>query len=325
MALPTGTLATYASIGNREDLEDIIYDISPTDTPFVTNIGRGSASNVLHEWQTDQLAAASAANAQLEGDDNPTTTATATVRLANYAQILTKVPRVTGTQRAINTAGRRDELSYQISKRGRELKRDLESSATSNRAAVAGSALTARSMAGLGTFLWTNLVEKSVGGLATTVVVTSGAPTTAPTAGSAATFTQADLNSVIKQTWDEGGDASLIMLGSFNKQIASTFAGIGTQFRDVQPSPSAPGTIVGAADLFVSDFGTHQIVANRFSPAGNVSVLDLEYWEMSYVRSMQQETLSKTGDSDRRLILCEATLSAHEPDSSGKVYTVTTS
>jgi hypothetical protein len=324
-SVPGGTFTGYAAIGEREDLQDIIYDISPMDTPFMSNAGRGRASAVFHEWQTDELAAASASNAQLEGDDYSADTATPTVRLGNYTQISAKAPRVTGTLRAVNTAGRRDELSYQIAKRGRELKRDIESALLGAQAADAGSAGTARALAGMACWLWDNQVQKDGGTAATTPEVTSGAPTTAPTSGSAATFVEADLKSIVKQCWDNGGNPTVIMAGSFNKQIASGFQGIGTQYRDVQPSEVMPGSIVGAADIYISDFGQHQIVANRFMPTDNVYALDMEYFEVAYLRPIQQEDLAKTGDSDRKLLIAEYTLVAKEPKSSGKIYNVTTS
>lgn len=323
MAAPGGTFTKYGVVGDREDLSDIIYDISPMDTPFMSNAGRGTARNTLHEWQTDSLAAASDANAHIEGDDASTDTSTPTVRFGNYTQISRKVPRVSGTLRAIDTAGRQDELSYQIAKRGRELKRDIESALLSNNAGTAGAAASARVCAGLGTWLFTNVVAK--GADATTPAVTSGVPNTAVTAGTAGTVAEADLKSVIKQCWDNGGNPTVIMAGSFNKQQMSQFSGIGTQFRDVQPDVLMPGSIVGAADVYVSDFGTHQIVANRFQPAGTIYALDMEYFEVAYLRPIQQEDLSKTGDSDRKMLLAEYTLVAKEPTSSGKIYTVTTS
>jgi hypothetical protein len=125
--------------------------------------------------------------------------------------------------------------------------------------------------------------------------------------------------------WEDGGDCGIVMTGAFNKTQASAFSGIGTQFRDVQPSAAAPGTIVGAADLYVSDFGTHQIVANRFQPSNNAYCLDLEYWEVAYLQPIKQETLAKTGHSDQRLLSAEYTLCAKEPKANGKIYTLTTS
>lgn len=322
MAVPTGTFTGYAAIGEREDLADVIYDISPMDTPFMSNAARSRATAVFHEWQTDELAAASANNAQVEGDDAVTTTASPTVRLGNYTQIATKVPRVTGTLRAVDTAGRRDEFSYQIAKMGRELKRDIESTLTGLQAATAGSAASARVAAGIAPFLWQNQVRQ--GTAATTPVVTAGAPVTAPTPGTAAAFTQTNLNDVIGLCWDEGGDPAVIMVGRFNKVAASNFGGIGTQYRDVQPNGALrPGSIVGAADVYISDFGQHAIVANRFMPNNNVYALDMEYWSVAYLRPIQQWDLAKTGDSDRKQLLAEFTLCAKQPNSSGKVYTTT--
>ena len=323
MAVPAGSYKTYTAIGQREDLTDIIYDISPMDTPFLTNSARETATATLYEWQTDSLASA-ASNAQIEGDDATTNTAAPTSRLGNYTQISTKVPRVTGTLQAVNTAGRKDELSYQISKRGKELKRDMETALTSAQAGTAGGAGTARTLAGLGAWLSTNQVQQ--GANATTPATTSGVPGTAPTAGTAATFVEANLKSVVKSCWDNGGDPGVIMAGSFNKQIASGFAGIGTLYRDAQPNGGlAPGSIIGAADIYVSDFGQHQIVANRFQPAGTVYALDMEYWCVAYLRGIQTEDLSKTGDSDRRLIITEYTLGSKNEAASGKIYTTTTS
>ncbi len=324
MAVPAGSYQTYTAIGEREDLSDIIYDISPMDTPFLSNAARESATAVFHEWQTDSLAAASATNAQIEGDDATTNTADVTSRLGNYTQISTKVPRVTGTLRAVATAGRADELSYQISKRGRELKRDMESTLTGNQAGTAGGAGTARSSAGLGAWLSTNQVKQ--GADATTPPTTSGAPAAAPTAGTAATFVEANLQAVVKSCWDNGGDPGVIMCGSFNKQAASGFSGIGTQYRDAQPNGGlAPGSVIGAADIYISDFGQHQIVANRFQPAATVFALDMEYWCVAYLRPIQTDDLSKTGDSDRRMILAEYTLGAKNEAASGKIFTTTTS
>lgn len=321
MTAPTGTFQTFQAIGEREDLEDIIYDISPTDTPFMANAKRLKAKMVFHEWQTDALAAASSTNAVIEGDDATTNTAAPTVRLGNYCQISTKVPRVTGTLRAVDTAGRADEMDYQTAKMGRELKRDIESALLGLQAATAGGAASARALAGVASWLWTNQRQK--GASATTPTVTSGAPLTAPTAGTTATFVEADLKAVLKSCWDSGGDPNVVMLNSFNKQLASAFTGIATQYRD-NPQ-KGPATIIGAADVYVHDFGTVQIVANRFVPAANVYALDMEYWGVAYLRPLQRFALAKTGDSDRMELLAEYTLCAHAPDSSGKVYSTTTS
>lgn len=291
----------------------------------MSNVAKGTASAHLHEWQTDALASSSGTNAVIEGDDATTNTAVPTTRFANYTQILTKVPRVSKTQREVTSAGRRDELSYQIAKSGREIKRDLETSLTSRNNARAGDSASAALMGGLGVWLFGNVVKPTLNSSGTTAVITSGAPTTAVSAGTAGTFIESDLKACIKLCWDDGGDPGVVMVGAFNKMQASAFAGIGTQFRDVQPSAVAPGSIVGAADLYVSDFGTHQIVANRFQQSADVYVLDLEYWSVDYLYGFTQEPLAKTGLSDRVLISTQVTLAALNPNASGKISTVTTS
>ena len=321
MAAPTGTFQTYQAVGNREDLTDVITDISPMERPFSTRVRRGKASATFHEFQTDSLAAASKSNAVIDGDDATTDTATATSRYGNYCQIMDRVARVSGTQRVVNSAGRRDEMSYQVAKRGRELLRDVERRLCSDDAASAGSAALARELAGVGAWLWDNQVQK--GGLATTVTVTSGAPTTDPTAGSAGTFTEANLKTAIEATWNDGGNADLILVGSFNKQRASAFGGIATQYRDNQQI--GPGVIIASADIYVSDFGQHSIIASHFTENDIVYALDTEHWEVCYLRGIRQQQLAKTGDSDRRQIITEVTLEACEPKANAKIYTTTTS
>jgi hypothetical protein len=212
-------------------------------------------------------------------------------------------------------------MSHQIAKRSRELKRDIEAALTGTQAAEDGSAATARQIAGVGAWLWDNQVKK--GTAATTVTVTSGAPTTSPTAGTAGTFTEANLKTAIQYCWTDGGDPNMVLVGAHNKQLASSFSGIATQYRD-NPQ-KGPGVIIGAADVYVSDFGTVNIVPSRFSPANNVYVLDTSTWEVCYLRPIQQKPLAKTGDSERRQLLAEYTLKAQSPNANAKIYTTTTS
>lgn len=320
MAVPSGTFQEHSAIGTREDLADIIYDISPQDTPFISNVGRGSCTQVFHEWQTDSLAAASPTNAQIEGDDANINTAVATVRFGNYCQISTKAPSVSGTLRSETQAGRKDELSYQVTKRGRELKRDIESACCGLQAASAGGVGTARALAGVASWLWDNQIKTATD--QTTVAVTSGAPTTAPTAGTTVAFTEAHLASALAACWDDGGDPSLILMKSGDKRLASAFSGIATQYRDNAGS-MGPAVIVGAADIYVSDWGTHYFVASRFTAAANVYCIDPEYWSVDYLRPIQQEVLAKTGDSDKRLLLAEYTLKSKEPKANAKIYSTT--
>jgi hypothetical protein len=322
MAVPTNTVTTFSAIGNREDLANIIYDISPMDTPFLSQAAKSRASAVYHEWQTDALEAA-AANRKIEGDDATAATFVATTRVGNYCQISSKTISVSGTQRAVNAAGRADEFSYQLAKRGREIKRDMEFALTRNQGSSAGGTGTARSLASLESWLATNKTSVGTGTAQTTPGFSSGtvvAPTDSTVQG---TFTRASLNDVIQKCWTEGGDPKIIMVGPFNKTVASSFANIATLYKNV--TPGQQGEILAGADLYVSDFGQHQIVPNRFQRDRTVLVLDMEYLGVATLRDMETNPLAKTGDADRTQLLTEFTLVVKNEKASGKVTDCTTS
>src|SRR5437868_1576672 len=223
MALPTNTFATFEAIGNREDLSDVIYRIDPTDTPFMNGVEREKASAVNHEWQTQALASADNTNAQLEGDDANTNTVTATTRLGNIAQISTKVARVTGTQRAVDHAGRDDELAYQEMLKGLELKRDMETIlAGTNQAKNTGNDTTARKTASVLSWTKSNTAKGSAGGSADPAAADG---TGSRTDSTQIAFTEARLKSVLNAIWTNGGKPDTVMTGAFNKQVFSTFTG----------------------------------------------------------------------------------------------------
>jgi len=228
-------------------LEDVIYRLDPMDTVFLSKAAKIKATAVTHEWQIDTLASV-AANKAIEGNDATATTITATTRYSNKCQISTKILSVTGTQRVVDTAGRDDELSYQLAKKGKELKRDMEYALTTNQAIAAGSTLTARSMGSVESWLFsaTGNVVDGTGG--TTPAFSSGAlagPTDSTTTNRI-TFTEARLKTVIQQCWTDGGDPTLVVVGPVNKGKGSTFAGIATQYKDNTGMKRA--TILGAAD-----------------------------------------------------------------------------
>jgi len=299
------TFQTYQSIGNREDLTDVIYNISPTDTPFMSSVGKTKATAVYHEWQTDALAAAVANNAAVEGADATSLTVTPTARVGNRTQISTKTVQIAGTQESVDKAGRKSEKAYQLAKASSELKRDMEKTLLSNNVAAAGNSSTARTLGGLQAWLGTNAVLGSGG--------TAGSGgTTARVSGTDAAFTEAMLKSAVKQAFVQGGNPSVLMVTPTQKQVVSGFAGIAEQ-RYQAPS-NAPTTIVGAADVYLSDFGTLSVVPNRFMTAdsddnGEVAfVLDPEYAAVAYLRPFQTNELAKTGDSEKTQLLVEYTL-----------------
>ena len=315
MAQPTNTFDTYDSVGEREDLSDVIYSISPTDTPFISSAAKTRATAVLHEWQTDALASASTSNAVIEGDEATLDAVTATTRLSNSSQIMDKTVVITGTQEAVDKAGRASELAYQIAKKAKELKRDMEATITGNQAEVTGNASTARKLGSLGAWVATNDDLSSAGSPAS-----GGAGNTARTDGTQRAFTEASLKSVIKSVWNAGGDPSMIMVGPFNKQKLSGFTGNSTRF-----DAGADATLYTSVDVYASDFGQLQVVPNRFSRDRDAYVLDMNYFAIAFLRDFSMHELSKTGDSEKRQLLVEATLESRNEAASGMVADLTTS
>lgn len=316
MAIVANTFTRYSAVGIREDLSNVIYNISPEETPFISNIGRENVKNTYFEWQTDSLAAASDSNAALEGDDISSFTAVSpTSRIGNYTQISTKNVVISGTLEALDKAGRRSELTYQLAKLGSELKRDMESALLANQSPVAGNTTTARRTAGLPAFIKTN-TDFGTGGADTAGIA-------ARTDGTQRAFTEDQLKDVIAKVWESGGTPKMLMVGSHNKQVASGFTGIATRFRDVPAGQQAQ--IVGAADVYVSDFGTVNIVPNRFQRARDAFVVDPQFASMAVLRPIQQMELAKTGDAEKRLMLVEYGLKVNNEAAHGIVADLTTS
>jgi hypothetical protein len=317
MALPTNTFATYEAVGNREDLSDVIYRIDPTDTPFMTGAERSKATAVNHEWQVQALAAVDTGNYVLEGDDAVTDAATPTVRLGNVCQISDKVARVTGTQQAVQHAGRDDELAYQEMLKGLELKRDMETLLVGvNIAKVTGSDSTARKTASVLSWIKSN-TSKGAGGADPSAADGTGTRTD----GTQRAFTEANLKAVLQSVWNAGGKPDTIMLGGFNKQVMSTFTGRATPTEETKSKK-----IIAAVDAYESDFGTVKVVPNRFQRARDVLVLEMDKWAVAYLsgRKMLSIPLAKTGDSDRRQMLSEYALEARNEKASGGVFDNTT-
>ena len=295
---------TYAAVGMREDLSDVIYNISPTDTPFMSSIGKTKATAVYHEWQTDSLAAA-AANAAVEGADATEATLSPTTRVGNRTQISQKTVGITGTLEAVDKAGRKSEKAYQLAKASSEIKRDMEFALLNNTVQSNGSAgSTARVLGGLQTWLASN-TSNGAGGSA------GASGTTARTNGTDRTFTEALLQGVVKSVFTSGGSPKVLMVTPAHKQTVSAFAGIAAQ-RYMAPA-DAPTTIIGAADVYMSDFGSMSVVPNRFMLSGNTAndvafVLDPEYAAVAYLRPFFTNDLAVTGDSTKTQLLVEYTL-----------------
>ena len=315
MAIVANTFQTYQAIGRREDLSNTIYNISPTDVPFMSMIGRSKATNTLAEWQTDALDAA-AANAQVEGDEYAFTAVTPTVRLGNYTQISRKTVIVSGSQQAGNNAGRDSEMALQLAKSSKALKRDMEKALTGNVAKAVGNASTARKLGGMETWISTN-VSRGSGSPAGSGAGGGAAPVDA---GTARAMTEALLKAVIQSTYSSGGDPSVLMVGPFNKGVVSGFAGRSTARQNI-----AKDAIQAAAHLYASDFGELKVIPNRFQREKSAFVIDPEYWSTAYYRDFKQEEVAKTGDAIKRALIVEYTLIAKNQAASGIVADLTTS
>jgi hypothetical protein len=297
MAIVSNTFTSHDGVGIRESLADVIANISPEEVPLQSNIGSESVANTYFEWQTDSLASTST-TAVIDGDDVSSFDSTAaTSRVGNYTHIRRRTTIVADNYSALDTAGRNDELAYQLAKRGKELKRDIEAVLTANNAQVAGNSSTARETGGLGAWVATNENVGTGGGL------TTGDGTTARTDGTQRDFTETMLKDAMQQAFVSGGQPSILMVGPHNKTVVSGFAGIAAQ-RYQAPS-NAPTTIIGAADVYLSDFGTLNVVANRFSRERDAWLLDPEYASVCYLRPIQQVELAKTGDAEKRMVIAE--------------------
>ena len=312
------TYQSYQSIGNREDLSDVIYNIAPTDTPFMTSVGKTKATAVYHEWQTDSLDAVNVSNAVVEGAVASDATLTPSVRVGNRTQISQKTIKISGTLETINKAGRKSEKAYQLAKASSEIKRDMEAILLSNQVAAAGNASTARTLGGLQTWLNSNYSGGSSG-------TAGNLGTTARVTGTDRAFTSTILNTVIQSTYVSGGSPTILMVTPAQKVVASTFAGIATRYKDVPGNVQA--AIIGAADVYVSDFGTISIVPNRFIPNTDnddvAFLLDPEMAAVAYLRPFQTNELAKTGDADLTQLLVEYTLEVRNQAAHGIIADLT--
>ena len=318
MTIITSTTTTFDIKGIREELSNIVYNISPEDTPFMSNAGRESIENTLFEWQRDVLAAAVSSNAQIQGDDITTFTAvTATVRMGNRSQISSKPIIVADTVEAVSKAGRKSELAYQITKRSAEIKRDIEKNSLDRVAAAAGGTGTAPKTGTMGAIIG------SIDGTNVSMGATGANPTDATTFTNARTdgtqrsFTESLLKTVLSGVWTNGGSPDTIMLGPTQKAVASGFAGIAT--KTYSQTEATPAAIIGAADVYVGEFGTYSIVPNRFQRDRDAWVLDFEYVAIVYLRPFQVKDLAKTGDAEKKLMLAEWGLKVYTDFAHGMV------
>ncbi len=329
MALNSATQTRYGQEGVKESLTNKIYDVSPMDTPFMTAVGRGKAAkNTKEEWQIDSLDEPSE-NAALDGDAASYSTASQTVKLANHTQIFQKAVSVSGTADAVSTAGRSTELAYQVDKRTKEVKRDIEFAITQNRASQVGSTATGRKLAGFEAWITTNSNRGTGGddgGFTTSTQIVSAA--TDASSSNLRTFTEARFKSALASVWtnSDGSVAPLVLVGAHCKEQASAFSGIAQVTNNVDSKTSTSQVAIhGAADIYKSDYGTHKIMLSRWSRARSALLLDPKKWEMRYLRPFKVAKLAKVGDAENRQLIAEATLVSKNEACAGVVADLLTS
>jgi hypothetical protein len=314
MAQPTNVYSVYdasgstgVGLGNREDLLDTVYDITPTQTPVLTALGRGKAEAVLHEWTTHALAAA-AANEKVEGDNAVIDIASPKARLNNRCAISNKTIGVTRTQQAVNKVGTEDALAEEAGYKMSELKRDMETMLFLNQAKVAGNDTTARKFAGLPTWLNAN-VDRGSGGANPT-----GDGSNTATDGTQRAFTESSLLAVSQSCFNNGGSPGMMVAGVFNRRIASTFGG--NQTRTVEAREKK---LINSVAFYEDDFNTLKLVADRFSRARDVYLIDTDYLKVAYLRPFDTWDLAVTGSALQKEIETEWTLEVCNPAAHGVI------
>lgn len=315
MAQPTNTHSTYDAVGNREDLSDIIYDVSPTETPVLSSMPRASATSTKHEWLTRAIAAASSTNFVIEGDDATTDAANANVRVFNYRAISDKVARVAGSQEAVKKAGMKSNMAKEMEDKMKELKRDVEKILLENNAYVAGNDTLASECAGMQAYILTN-TNKAADATAAT-----GDGSDGHTDGTARAVQESFVESVLSSSWTNGGNPSLGVMNAFQKRKFASFTGNSTR-----TSNGDKTKVINSVDVYIDPLGTEiRLVPCRQAPTDVMYFLDPEYMKFAVLRDFATWDLAKTGDSIRKQILVEYTLEMCNQKAHAAIYDLTTS
>lgn len=307
MTAPTNTYLTTAAIGNREDLSDIIDRIDPTETPVYSMAAKTKATATLHEWQTQALAAA-ASNAAVEGDDFSAAAVTPTVRLTNRTQIATKAVVISGSQEAVNSAGRKSEMGYQTALKGLEWRRDAEFGLTQNDV-LATSPRKSRGLLG-----W--CVDNTSKDAGTTLASYTG-NTAVTDSGTTRAFTEAQLKSVLQLIYIAGGKPDTITMGAAAKQAFSGFTGGATRNDN-----SEDKKLTATVEVYVGDFGTLKAVPNLFQRTRDVFILESGKLAIAWLRPLFKKEIAATGDSEKAMLIGEYCLENKNPKAHGAVYDI---
>lgn len=341
MAVQANVLQTFSTIGIREDLSDVITNIMPLETPIYSMAKKRTTGSRTPEWQRDIDADPDPTNANVEGDDIGNDATVQPQRLKNIVQLFDKVVQISTTTLAVRTAGRSNEMKFQMAKKGRELKRDIEARVNGNYASVIGNSSTAGQMAGVEAYITTN-VDRGAGGSNGGFQTNTGL-ISAASDGTTRVITEDMFKTVISKVWTNSDGAEMIICGPRMKQkISTTFSGIAALRIDSSTNPNAKVLSVGGLDLYKSDFGVHKIMPTRLGCYGTgrtrvyrpsnsteeevvnrtVLVLTPETWTVSMLQPFKQELLAKLGHSERRMLSTELTLECADERANGVVADV---
>lgn len=318
MAQPSNTFDSYDAVGIREDLSDVIYDVSPEETPFYTSCAKVKAANTLHEWQTDALRS-SAANAHIEGDATTASARTATSRLGNYTQIFKNAVVIPDTDEGLKKAGRAAEIAYQMLKTAKEQKLDIEKALFDNNARAAGNSTTARELAGAPAWMITNVNSQSGNSGADPTGDGSDARTDD---GTPTAFSQAKFDDVMQSIWEQGGNPDTCYLSAFQMNVALGFAGNNNQRSTVKAEDER---VIKHMDVYVTPWGTVEFVPSRENRSRDVFVMQSDMWCVGVLRPTKNIALAKTGDATTRQVTTELTLVCKNEKASGIIADNTTS
>ncbi len=308
MAQPDNTFDSYDAVGIREDLENVIYDVSPEETPFYTTCKKVTASNTYHEWQTDALRA-SGSNAHIEGDATTAEARVATTRLGNYTQIFKNAVVIPDTDKGLDKAGRASEMAYQVLKIAKEQKLDIEKALFDNNARVAGDATTARELAGTETWFTSTIQNRGTGG-----AHAAGTGVDARTDGTQTVFNQTKFDAIMQNCWEKGGKPDSVYLSAYLMNLALAFTGNNNQRSSVQAGDKK---VIKSLDVYVTPWGTIEFIPSRENRGRTVHVMQDDMWAVAVLRGTKNVELAKTGDNSTRQVVTELTLVAKNEASSG--------
>jgi hypothetical protein len=313
MAKVTNAFDTYSATSDREQLSDVIYNISPQATPFMSAIGKNSIKNVVFDWQTETLPTVDAAG-ELEGFrlDGATSASTATTRVSNVAMISSRDATVSGSQQASDPAGKKSEMAHQLAIMAKALKRDMETALCQNGGKTTGNATTARKTGGFESWIKSNYSKAA-----------AGAPTgggTAPTDGTQRALTETLLKAVLQSCFTNGGEPSMAICGPVNKQKISGFTGRTNSRQMVDAN-----TVEASVSIYASDFGELKIIPSNFSRERSLLLVDPDYAKVSFLRDFKTVDIATVGDAQTKMIVTEYGLEMSNEAAHGIVADLTTS